>query len=48
MRSMGGIGEQIVIELPNKTTRKALEEAKHWKNLPRFDTTEEFFEDLGL
>lgn len=41
-------GLPFPVELPNTTTLKALEEAKDWENLPRFETPEELFEDLGI
>lgn len=36
------------VELPNETTRKALEEAQDRERLPRFETTEALFADLDI
>lgn len=36
------------VELPNATTKKALDEAQNRKRLPRFETTEELFRDLDI
>jgi antitoxin component of RelBE/YafQ-DinJ toxin-antitoxin module len=33
---------------PNKTTLKAVEEIEKGKNIKRFQTAEELFEDLGI
>ena len=41
-------GLPFPVELPNTTTLKALEEARNRENLPRFETPEELFEDLGI
>ena len=41
-------GLPFPVELPNPTTLEALEEAGNRENLPRFETTEELFEDLGI
>jgi len=36
------------VKLPNKTTRKAVEDLEKGKNVKRFDTAEELFQDLGI
>ena len=36
------------IKVPNKVTKKALEDAKARCNLESFNTTENLFEDLGI
>lgn len=36
------------VKLPNKTTRKAVEDLEKEKNVKRFDTAEELFQDLGI
>ena len=41
-------GLPFPVELPNETTEKALEEARDRDKLPRFETTEALFEDLGI
>ena len=41
-------GLPFPVELPNTTTLKALEEARNREHLPRFETPEELFEDLGI
>lgn len=35
-------------DLPNETTQKALEEAEDQERLLRFDTTDDFYADLGI
>ncbi len=41
-------GLPFPVELPNETTRKALEEARDRESLPRFDSPEALYEDLGI
>lgn len=41
-------GIPFEVRLPNKTTRKAVEDLEKGKNVKRFDTAEELFEDLGI
>lgn len=41
-------GLPFPVEIPNEATLKALEEAQHREELPRFETSEELFEDLGI
>ena len=41
-------GLPFPVELPNETTRKALSEAQNREALPRFESTDELFEDLGI
>ncbi|MCK4608154.1 MAG: type II toxin-antitoxin system RelB/DinJ family antitoxin [Gammaproteobacteria bacterium] len=36
------------VKIPNKATRKAIEEAREGKNLTRFDSAEDLFKDLGI
>ncbi|MCP5047124.1 MAG: type II toxin-antitoxin system RelB/DinJ family antitoxin [bacterium] len=36
------------VKLPNKTTRKAIEDLEMGKNVKRFDSADELFEDLGI
>jgi DNA-damage-inducible protein J len=36
------------VRLPNKTTRKVVEDLEKGKNVKRFDNAEELFEDLGI
>lgn len=36
------------VRIPTETTRKALEDAKHRRNLETFDKAEDLFEDLGI
>lgn len=36
------------VKLPNKTTRKTVEDLEKGKNVKRFDTAEELFQDLGI
>jgi DNA-damage-inducible protein J len=41
-------GIPFEVRLPNKTTRKAVEDLEKGENVKRFGTTEELFEDLGI
>ncbi len=41
-------GLPFPVELPNETTRKALEEAQDREHLPCFETVEALHEDLGI
>jgi DNA-damage-inducible protein J len=41
-------GIPFPVELPNEATQAALEEAKEREKLPKFDTTKELYEELGL
>ncbi|HET6566541.1 MAG TPA: type II toxin-antitoxin system RelB/DinJ family antitoxin [Rhodothermales bacterium] len=41
-------GLPFAVELPNEATRAALDEAKDRENLPRFESTEALYEDLGI
>lgn len=36
------------VKLPNETTRKAIEDIEKGKNVKKFETAEELFEDLGI
>jgi antitoxin component of RelBE/YafQ-DinJ toxin-antitoxin module len=36
------------MSLPNETTLKAMEDIEKGRNVKKFETTEELFEDLGL
>ncbi|MCK4765321.1 MAG: type II toxin-antitoxin system RelB/DinJ family antitoxin [Candidatus Aminicenantes bacterium] len=41
-------GIPFEVKLPNETTLKAMEDLEKGKNLERFETAEELFEDLGI
>ena len=41
-------GLPFPVELPNETTLKALDEAKNREKMPRFESTEDLYSDLGL
>lgn len=41
-------GLPIPIQIPKRTTQRALDEAKDRKNLARFDTKDALFDDLGI
>lgn len=41
-------GLPFAVALPNATTRKALDEAEQRAQLPRFESTDTLFEDLGI
>lgn len=41
-------GIPFPVELPNETTQLALEEAANKGKLPKFKTTGELYEDLGI
>ena len=41
-------GLPFLVELPNETTKKALDEAQNKESLPRYETTEELFADLDI
>lgn len=40
--------EEFMRREPNKVTLKALKQAKTRKNIKKFDSLEELFEDLGM
>lgn len=41
-------GLPFAVELPNETTLKALDEARGRKGLPRFETPEALYDELGI
>ena len=41
-------GLPFAVELPNEVTARAIEEARDREKLPRFETPDELFEDLGI
>jgi len=41
-------GLPFEVSIPNKTTKKAIQEARDGKKLTRFNSTAELFEDLGI
>ena len=41
-------GIPFEVKLPNKKTLKAIDDIKKGKNVKKFDTAEELFEDLGI
>jgi DNA-damage-inducible protein J len=41
-------GIPFEVKIPNKTTLRAMEDLDKGKNVKRFDTAEELFEDLGI
>lgn len=41
-------GLPFPIQIPNRATQRALDEAKDRKNLARFDTKDALFDDLGI
>lgn len=41
-------GLPFPVEIPNDTTLKALEEAQQKENLPKFETSEDLYENLGI
>ena len=41
-------GLPFIVEIPNRTTIEALEDAKERRNLEKFNSTEDLFADLGI
>ena len=41
-------GIPFALRIPNATTHQAIKEMREGKNVERFETTEELFEDLGI
>lgn len=41
-------GIPFEVKLPNKTTIKAMEDIEKGKNVKKFETADELFEDLGI
>ncbi len=41
-------GLPFPVEIPNEVTVAALDEAKESENLPRFDSSEDLYKDLGI
>lgn len=41
-------GLPFPVEIPKRTTQRSLDEAKDRESLPRFETPEALFDDLGI
>lgn len=41
-------GLPFPVEIPNWTTQRTIQEAKYRANLPRYETSDALFDDLGI